>query len=240
MSLAVLISFVAGCDKAPNTETLRSGDQKPQVKAEPFHGEVYRPLRGDTVLTLVSSDECELRQGQRTLLCKYTKQPDALRVVMTALGTNEVIYYKITEQGLQTEKGETLFSSELYSERLAKRAAAIAESKKITETIFKFKIRSFYQDLPVIGEAEVLSNGIQFDAANGEKQTRSAIWYGDLVKVGAGGGYDDKNRIIVSYRGGYVNFPLKDENEAQDVLVRLSRIVGDWKKRYQAIVDEGP
>ena len=234
-----MISFVAGCDKAPNTETSRTGDLKPQVKAEPFHGEVYRPLRGDTVLTLVSPDECELRQGQRTLLCKYTKQPDALRVVMTALGTNEVIYYKFTDQGLQTEKGETFFSSKVYSERVAKRNALMAESQKKGETIFKFEVRARTNDAPVIGKAEVTSNGMSFNGAIGEdSQKRFEQWFGNLREFSLSG--NDGILEIRQRNGGYQLLTLKDSKEAEDVFARLSRIFSDWKKRYQAVVDEGP
>lgn len=239
LSLAVIISFVAGCDKAPNTETSRAGDPKPQVKAEPFHGEVYRPLRGDTVLTLVSPDECELRQGQRTLLCKYTKQPDALRVVITALGTTEVIYYKFTDQGLQSENGDVLFSTKIRAERIAKINALIAESQKKTEPIFKFKLRSRDFEARVIGEAEVTSNGMSFNAAIGQDSTkRFEHWFGNLREFSVGG-TDGCILEIRQTNGGYQLVVLKDRKEAEDVLVRLSRIFSDWKKRYQAIEDEG-
>jgi hypothetical protein len=91
------------------------------------------------VLTLVSKDECEIAEGGTTLLCKYTKQDGKLRVVTTALGTSQVLYFRFTEQGLDDNKGTVLFSPEALAvamrqirreeERIAKEQERIAEEK---------------------------------------------------------------------------------------------------------------
>ena len=106
----VACALAIGCDKPPNV----TSDSK-QVQAVPFHGQVYRSIDGMSVLTLISEDECELLQGGTTLLCKYTKQADALRVVVTVMGTNEVKYYRLNDQGIQDNNGAVLFSPERYT-----------------------------------------------------------------------------------------------------------------------------
>lgn len=116
-ALLAAASLLIGCDKSPN---IASDSQ--QVQAEPFHGQVYRSFNGRSTLTLISQDECELNQGGTTLLCKYTKQPDALRVVVTAMGTNQVIYYRITDQGIQDNSGNVMLSPDRY-------AAAIEQAR---------------------------------------------------------------------------------------------------------------
>lgn len=110
-TLLLLASFWAGCDKPPTAST----NPAAPVQAEPFHGEVYRSFDGRTTLTLISRDECELREGGTTLLCKYTKQADALRVVATAMGTNQVLYYRFTDQGIQDNNGAVLLAPQRYA-----------------------------------------------------------------------------------------------------------------------------
>ena len=105
-----IAALSAGCNKSPTITT----DSNAHVQAEPFHGEIYRSVDGRTVLTLISRDECELREGGTTLLCKYTKQADALRVVATAMGTNQVLYYRFTDQGIQDNNGSVLLSPDRY------------------------------------------------------------------------------------------------------------------------------
>lgn len=74
-------------------------------------GEVYRALDGDT-LRIVSKDEAEDEHG---LVGKYTVEGDKVRVVVNALGTTHAVYYKITKEGLEKEKGrKILYSSANY------------------------------------------------------------------------------------------------------------------------------
>src|ERR1035437_600781 len=94
--LATLAILTAGCNKpednsnqnamnavtAQNQAAARQATPPP-IQAEPFHGQVYKTLDGRSVLTLVSKDECELAENGRTLLFKYTKQNDTLRMVTT-------------------------------------------------------------------------------------------------------------------------------------------------------------
>ena len=102
--------FLVACNKSPNITS-----DSPNVQAQPFHGQVYRSFDGRTTLTLISRDECELNEGGTTLLCKYIKQSDALRVVLTTMGTNQVVYYRVTDQGIQDNHGNLLLSPDRYA-----------------------------------------------------------------------------------------------------------------------------
>lgn len=126
LSLLVITAFlVGGCDKSPTSTANKSGNQPPApIQAEAFHGQVYKSFDQRKVLTLISKDECELNEHGTILLCKYTKQNDNLRVVTTALGTSQVLYYRFTNQGLQDNDGNVLFSPEGLLE--AQRQAELA------------------------------------------------------------------------------------------------------------------
>lgn len=116
--LAACVFFTAGCNKSPTTPTADSNGSQPPpapIQAEPFHGQVYKSIDGRNTLTLTSKDECELAQGGTTLLCKYTKQADALRIIATVMGTPQVIYYRFTDQGIQDNNGNVLLSPDKYT-----------------------------------------------------------------------------------------------------------------------------
>ena len=63
----------------------------------------YQSIDGNHAITIVSSEELELREGSTTLLCKYTKQDEKLRIVETVNGTNQVLYFRFTNQGLEND-----------------------------------------------------------------------------------------------------------------------------------------
>jgi hypothetical protein len=146
--LATLSFLAAGCDKTPKSSVTNSSQppaaaQQPPIaaqqppspiQAEPFHGQVYKSLNGRTVLTLVSRDECEIAEGGTTLLCKYTKQDDKLRIVTTALGTSQVLYFRFTDQGLDDNKGNVLLSPDKYAAALEvvrqQQEAALAKQRE--------------------------------------------------------------------------------------------------------------
>lgn len=169
--LALLALLAGGCDRAasPSSDNSRVTQPPPPIQATPFHGQVYKSLNGRTVLTLISKDECELAGGGTTLLCKYTKADDKLRVVVTALGTSQVKYYRFTAQGLEDNDGNVLLSPEslaatikqIEQERLAEErererkmeaqrqeaarlSAAIAASKIETLTNYTFSLPPKY------------------------------------------------------------------------------------------------
>ena len=119
--LASCVLFTAGCNKSPTSPTANnSGNQPPPVQAEAFHGQVYKSVEGRNVVTLTSKDECELTQNGTTLLCKYTKQTDALRVIATVVGTPQVLYFRFVDQGLQANDGQILLAPQQYADAIAK------------------------------------------------------------------------------------------------------------------------
>ena len=76
---------------------------------------VYRSLDGVSVLTLLSREKCELSEGGTTLLCRYSREDDALHVVTVALSTSKEMNFRFTSEGLQDDNGNVLFSPERYA-----------------------------------------------------------------------------------------------------------------------------
>jgi hypothetical protein len=101
-----------------------------RVEAKPFNGQSYRTQDGRSAITLISSEELEYRVSDgTTLLCKYTSQQDAIRVIMTALGTQQVLYFRRVPNGLISNDGIVYMSSSALlevqrAEDYAKRTAA--------------------------------------------------------------------------------------------------------------------
>jgi hypothetical protein len=157
-TLATLAFLTGGCEK-PATSTATNNDfskplpttqaSPPPVQAEPFHGQVYKSVDGRHVVTLTSKDECELTQDGGTLLCKYTKQKDALRVIATVMGTTQVLYFRFTDKGLQDNDGNILLSPEQYAaslQRIGEERQRVANeqllSSKETKIISTFALQA--------------------------------------------------------------------------------------------------
>jgi len=110
---------LGGCDRPQFPDKAEAADPPSYSDAKAFRGEVYRSFNGNIAITLVSRDELELRDGNGpTILCKYTKQQNALRVVANAFGTTQVMYFQFTDRGVQTDDGEILLSRQHYEEAL--------------------------------------------------------------------------------------------------------------------------
>ena len=113
LSVICFLSLL-GCDKQAGSSD-ETSEQKGAVSAVPFNGENFRSFDGSMALTLISKDECEMRNGPDTLLCKYTRQDGALRVVVTQLGTNLVLYFRLVREGLQDNHGNVLLNPPSYN-----------------------------------------------------------------------------------------------------------------------------
>lgn len=141
-ALFLLLLFSA-CDRAPKSTTTTDAATNSRVEAQPFNGQSYRTQDGRSAITLISSDELEYRvRDGRTLLCKYTSQQDALRVIVTALGTQEVLYFRRVPNGLVSNDGILYLNPSGLAEaqrqaELAMRAqqeAQAAEQGRLAET----------------------------------------------------------------------------------------------------------
>ena len=109
------------------------------AQANAFKGEVYRSQDGRVVITITSSDELELSQNGVNLICKYTRQATAIRVIETTMGTSQAVYYRTIPEGLQGTDGRILYSpaalrkvneqAALASKRAAEQARSLAEER---------------------------------------------------------------------------------------------------------------
>jgi hypothetical protein len=102
-TLSLLLLFSA-CDRTPKIATDTTANSR--VEAQPLNGQSYRTRDGRLAITLISSEELEYRvRDGTTLLCKYSSQQDALRVIMTAFGTQQVLYFRRVPNGLLSNDG---------------------------------------------------------------------------------------------------------------------------------------
>ncbi len=83
---------------------------------EAFSAQSFRTLDGHSAITLVSSDEAEYHHDGATFLCKYTSKNDAIRVIQTILGTQQVLYFRKTPSGLAAEDGTVYLNPSAYAE----------------------------------------------------------------------------------------------------------------------------
>jgi len=85
-----------------------------EEKAKPFQGETYQSMGGIKVVRIYSPDELEVKEGSSpNVVAKYTTEDggNKLRVVITAMGITQAVYYTITKKGIVDEDGTTMYSS---------------------------------------------------------------------------------------------------------------------------------
>ncbi|MCX6897065.1 MAG: hypothetical protein NT105_00055 [Verrucomicrobia bacterium] len=132
---AIVAVVTIACGNPPQTTTNKDADHPQKAEAQPFRGEVYRSLDGETAITLISSEELELRDRKTTLLCKYSKQAGTLRVIINAMGTTQVAYYRFIDTGLQDNDGKVLFSPKSYDAALEQ----VRKKKELDEKVQQFE-----------------------------------------------------------------------------------------------------
>lgn len=109
-----------------------------------LRGAVFRGVSDAAAIKIVSDDELEFtaeRDGPN-LVCKYSRDGDSLRIVVTLLGSPQAVYFKFIPEGLQRSNGTILYdnahfdaaSSAAAAERERQLAAALAASATPSST----------------------------------------------------------------------------------------------------------
>ncbi len=111
LALICLCCFLTACDR-------HSEPSKPQgtTATSNTHNDDFTSIDGSCALKLVSETECEYRVRDDIYLCKYSKQADSIRVIIALGGTDQVLYFKYVENGIQNKEGIILLSSGAYAE----------------------------------------------------------------------------------------------------------------------------
>lgn len=100
----LLLVLLSACNRNPETATGRAPNAR--VEAAAFNGQSYRTQDGRSAVTLISAEELEYRVPDgTTFLCRYSDQRNALRVIVTALGTQQVLYFRRVPDGLISNDG---------------------------------------------------------------------------------------------------------------------------------------
>ena len=102
LALLLIAIHVTACSKQSDLP------KQPAKPPEPKN-QTYRMIGGQSVISFVSSDELEIREGGQNIVCKYTKQDGRLRVVVNAMGTTTAKYFNMTPQGLVDEDGDIYY-----------------------------------------------------------------------------------------------------------------------------------
>jgi hypothetical protein len=129
---AFLLLVVATCPLI-FTSCGSAAPQNPAPEKLVFKGTSYSSADGRIVITMVSSDELEIRKEGVNLVCKYTTQGDVVRAVVNSLGTTQSVYYRITPEGLRDEKGQVFYTPKaleaLRQEQALAKGRAVAQAR---------------------------------------------------------------------------------------------------------------
>lgn len=105
---------VANTKQQESTPTATPPHTTQPLGPKPFQNKLYRTLDDKTVITVISDDELEIRERGENFLCKYSVAENRLRVVMTVLGTQRVLYFETIETGLRAEDGTLFYNLTAY------------------------------------------------------------------------------------------------------------------------------
>jgi TonB family protein len=97
-------------------------------------GKIFRTADDQQSIKIISSDELELTRDHAGphFVCKYSKESESLRVVATVLGTTQALYFKVTDQGLESDDQTIFYDSAHFEE--ARRKAIVANIVKASPT----------------------------------------------------------------------------------------------------------
>jgi hypothetical protein len=217
--LAISTLLLVGCDQSSSKNPIIAST--PNTSTQPFHNEVYKSMTSGDVLTLISKDECEIVSGGTTFPCTYTKQDGRLRVVLTALGTPQVLYYQPTGDGVVDNNGQVLLSPEKYAKAIAEREnrerqqrekeqarlraeeAARREHERLEKLVVEAE-----KETTILSQYDLSSFSITYDGRNG--LYRGKIRFDANVKISDVGihittfgtmedGYKNKNEYHISF-----------------------------------------
>lgn len=145
-------------------------------------GKVYCSLDRETWLysikggciEVISKNELEVTVDGKIILARYDFKGDKLRVVVNIKGTEMVVYYLLTEEGLKDEK-----SGEVYYSKASLKTTLVAleeKRKKEEEEKLKAKARKFRDN----GNGTVTHNDTKLmwqQGEGGEMTWESALTY---------------------------------------------------------------
>jgi hypothetical protein len=195
----LMVIQLAACSKPADTT------KQPAKPPEPKN-QTYRMIGGQSVISLVSSDELEIRQGGENLVCKYTKQDGRLRVVVNALGTTTAKYFNMTPEGLVDEDGDIYYEPGTY--------------EKITVQIeLNRQLWAAVESDDPTAIADLISKGAAIETRDGRRTALvMAIEDGKtkavaaLLKLGADG--KSARTLAASLGGGWVGERRTSEHDA--------------------------
>src|SRR5665213_1387291 len=240
-----LAANVTHAQPAPTTSNNQSSNK---IEADAFHEQLYKSIDGTKVLTLISKDECEITyagSGFGTLLCKYTKQNDKLRVVETALGTTLVLYYRITDQGLRDNEGNVLLSPAGYTDAIARlesqRKAKQIEDQRVARVAVESKIASQTNaTFSVINRSILTLTDVSLKIDNDQNyiSNRAEIYFSEIYEIPDGYKIPNTEGVFFSVnyvrdeRSIWLSPECKSEDQAKFIRDAIVRAFNAWKVKF--------
>lgn len=185
---------------------------KQPAKAPEPKNQTYRMIGNRSVISLVSSDELEIREGGQNIVCKYSKQDGKLRVVVSALGTTTAKYFNMTPQGLVDETGGTYYEPATYEKVMAQielnskflKAVESNDSNGINDLVQKgasletYDARGTALTIAILGGLTNSVNALLMNGANPNARTPDG---------------STPLMLAVDHRGGWGEEPRKPEHD---------------------------
>lgn len=109
-SILVICVLTTSCEKASPPQDQKTSSSVPEVESQNFQKCAYLDIRNGNSITLISSHECEIKDGRDILLGNYSTDGSKLRVTFKQLGADHVTYYNIEHNGLRGVESGTLYS----------------------------------------------------------------------------------------------------------------------------------
>lgn len=254
--LATLVGVACIAISQPLTMSLDAQAKKsarPASQKPAFKRTTYTTADGRERITVMSSTELEISTGDENIICKYSREDDVIRAVMTAFGTSRAVYYTVTPDGLRDKHGKIFYSAGALDRvrREAEDAEAVkARSKRPTRTIMEAQAWKWAHDSDEIYYLTLTDVNLQYRSSRGNSGGLdfAEINRIDLRKCDPATVHPCEVRV--QYNDYYTNFAFSfvDDRKrrefvsAADTAVRAwkARFSTVWQRRYRGVQDSDP
>lgn len=212
----------------------------PAPPAEPaFNRVVYVTADGRKRITMVSGSELEIGQNGENYVCKYSREENVVRAVMTGFGSSQAVYFNVFADGL-VDKDGVVFYSPAALERV-KVAAAEAErnkelSKVPTRTILEFNAYKWAHDEHDIFYVKLTDVGITYTSSRGGN---FGAGFGEINRIDVRACDSQMNpcEVRIHTTGYYMNiaFHFRGDAERREFVRLADEAIRAWKGKYPGV-----
>jgi hypothetical protein len=189
-------------------QTTNFENQEEVISLTPFSGKVFRTEDDRSSINIVSKKELELSINGTTYLCEYKEKDNTLRVVLTILGSAQVLYFQRAEYGIIGNDNTKFLSPKYYAEaKERKRLAREEQIRKQLEQEQEQELQKRQAEEARRAEAARISKLIQ------DSKKHSAV-LGEWVAQTSGWGKKRPQKVVLTEAGMDV-YQLWDNNKVK-------------------------